>query len=107
MSEGGNVEQPEDLSASQALTVIRELASESRGVFVIRHGEGRRKKRGVSNEDIQRVLLRGRVTEGPYIAIKSGNWRLNVTGRSAGEELTCVVEIEWRECVLVVTVFKA
>lgn len=71
------------------------------------HNEARRKQRGISHQDIARVLRAGRLAEGPYIAIKSGNWRMNVTGLTAGEELTCVAEIEWRKSVLIVTVFKA
>ncbi len=103
-----NEGQPANLTASEAQNLIREIAADSAHINVLRpHGEARRKQRGVSYQDIARVLRVGRLTEGPYIAIKSGNWRMNVTGQSAGEELTCVVEIEWRESVLIVTVFKA
>lgn len=75
--------QPAELSVSAALALVREIAARPERVFVLRPRHRR-----------------------AYVAIKSGNWRMNISGRSAGEELTCVVEIEWRECVLVATVFK-
>ncbi len=52
-----------------------------------------------------RVLRSGNITEGPYVALKSGWWRFTMTGRSAGDEVSCVVEIEWKTKLLVVTVY--
>jgi len=34
-----------------------------------------------------------------------GNWQVNLTGRAAGNEITCVVAIEWAGRVIVITVF--
>jgi hypothetical protein len=50
-------------------------------------------------------LGKGCNSDAAHIAAKSGLWRLNVEGRSAGELLTCVVEIVWRKKLLVVTAF--
>jgi hypothetical protein len=97
--------QPRTLSTHDALRIVRELAARSENVAVIPHGRKRKHERCISHADILRVLRRGVCVEGPYIAAKSGLWRLNVEGRSAGELLTCVVEIVWRKKLLVVTAF--
>jgi hypothetical protein len=34
-----------------------------------------------------------------------GNWQVNLTDRAAGNEITCVVAIEWASRVIVITVF--
>jgi hypothetical protein len=65
----------------------------------------RKRERRISHADILRVLRKGVCVEGPYIAAKSGPWRLNVEGQSAGSLMTCVVEIIWRKKLLVVTAF--
>ncbi|MBV5264485.1 DUF4258 domain-containing protein [Pinisolibacter aquiterrae] len=98
-------EQPDDLDAHEARRIVRDLATNSARVSVLPHAQKRKRQRRISFEDILRVLRGGTVTEGPYIAPKSGWWRFNVTGRSAGDEVTCVVEIEWKTKLLVVTVF--
>ena len=99
--------QPANLSSNDARAIVREIAQDSaRIALVLGHAKMRATQRGISLEDIQRVLLRGVVTEGPYIAAKSGWWRLNVTGQSAGAQITSVVEIEWATRLLVVTVMK-
>ena len=98
--------QPATLSAAEAQKVVRDIVQVPGAVTVVRHGKQRQKERQVDQNDVRRVLERGWVTEGPYIANRTGNWRLNITGRSAGEELTLVVEIEWRTRILVITVIR-
>jgi hypothetical protein len=97
--------QPATLSRHDALRIVRELAADSRNVAVIAHARMRKRERGISHADILRVLQKGVCVEGPYIAAKSGLWRLNVQGRSAEEPLTCVVELMWRKKLLIVTAF--
>ncbi len=97
--------QPATLSAHDALRIVRVLAARSENVAVIAHARMRKHQRRISHADILRVLQKGMCVEGPYIAAKSGLWRLNVEGRSAGELLTCVVEIVRRKKLLVVTAF--
>lgn len=98
-------EQPPSLGPHDARRIAQELAQNSSNVAVLPHAQKRKRERRVSLEDILRVLRSGTVTEGPYISTKSGLWRFNMTGRSAGDEVTCVVEIEWKTKLLVVTVF--
>ncbi|MDB5544822.1 MAG: hypothetical protein JWO64_1971 [Hyphomicrobiales bacterium] len=54
---------------------------------------------------VERCLQKGVLAEGPYVALKTGNWRMNISRRAAGEDMTCVVEIDWPNRLLVVTVF--
>lgn len=89
----------------EAVRVIRQLAAHSLNVAAVHHARLRMRQRGVSMQDVVRVLQRGAITEGPFVS-GAGNWRMNVTGRSAGEELTVVVEIVWRSNLLVVTVLN-
>jgi hypothetical protein len=104
------------LSAADPLGIVREILKNPGGMFVVRHAEKRKKQRPArqtrfkrseaSDLDIRRVLERGAITEGPYIAAKSGWWRMNITGRVAGEEMTFPVEIEWCERVIVITILN-
>lgn len=66
-------------------------------------------RRGLDVPQVQRCLLRGEITEGPYVAIASrtGNWRCNVEAKVSGEQLRVVVEIpEDATAVLVITVIR-
>lgn len=58
---------------------------------------------------VQRCLLRGTITEGPYIptSSKSGYWRCNVEATVGGDELRVVVELpDDPPEVLVITVIR-
>lgn len=97
--------QPDVLDIHEARRIVREIAEESARVAILPHAQKRKRQRRISLEDVLRVLRNGSVTEGPYIALKSGWWRITMTGRSAGDEVSCVVEIEWKTRLLVVTVY--
>jgi hypothetical protein len=43
--------------------------------------------------------------EGPFRNAK-GHWQASLFRHAAGEEITCVVAIEWAERLVVVTVFR-
>lgn len=95
---------PLKLTAPVARRLIREIAQDSARVVVVGHGQKRRRQRNVSFKQIIDCLLKGTISEGPY-QIASGDWRCNVARHAAGEELTCVVEFDLPERLLVVTVF--
>jgi len=96
---------PFTLTAHRAQALIRELAADSARVVVISHGKKRQRERGVSHKRIIDCLMKGTITEGPY-QIASGDWRCNVSRHAAGERLTCVVQFDWPQRLLVVTVFE-
>jgi hypothetical protein len=46
----------------------------------------------------------GIITEGPFIN-RYGNWQMNLTRQTAGEEITCSAAIEWATRIIVITTF--
>ena len=93
-----------NISAHDALQMIKALAQDSRCVFVVPHAKHRQFSRRVSRRLIMTCLRKGRITEGPFMNIH-GNWQVNVSRHAAGEDVTCVVAIEWDRQLIVVTVF--
>lgn len=97
--------QPDSLDPFEARRIVQEIAGDSARVAILPHAQKRKRQRRISLEDVLRVLRSGNITEGPYVALKSGWWRFTMTGRSAGDEVSCVIEIEWKTKLLVVTVY--
>lgn len=95
---------PLQLTVPLARRHIREIAQDSSRVFVIPHGRKRGRQRNVSFKQIIDCLLKGTISEGPYMFV-NGAWRCNVSRHAAGEEITCVVEFDLPARLLVVTVF--
>lgn len=95
------VVEPLHLSAPAALKMIRELAADTERIVVIRYAQ----KRGIPRRQIERCVQKGNITEGPFRNAK-GNWQVNLYRRAAGEELTCVVVIDWATKVLVINAFR-
>lgn len=93
------------LTAPAALKLIREIAADSSRVVVVAHGKKRGKQRNINTRQVVDCLLKGTITEGPY-QIADGSWRCNVFRHSAGERMTCVVEFDLPEGLLVITVFR-
>jgi hypothetical protein len=87
-----------------ALAMVRTLAQDSKCVLILHHAKKRQEKWGISRRQIMTCLRKGRITEGPFVNIH-GNWQVNVSRTAAGEEVTCVVAIEWDRRLIVVTVF--
>jgi hypothetical protein len=93
----------------KARTLIRERASSSAGLLFVDHAWEQMCRRGVDVLQVQRCLMRGEITEGPYtpIASRTGNWRCNVEANVSGDRLRVVVEIpEDATAVLVITVIR-
>lgn len=72
--------------------------------FEERHCRERMVERGVTEEDVLRCLILGRIVEGPALNVR-GNWKMKVHRFAAGEALDVVVVIEIPDNdVIVVTV---
>jgi hypothetical protein len=95
---------PAILSRDEALAVIRELAADSSRIVVIGHARRRGRERSISRRQIERCCQRGTITEGPF-RNAHGHWQVSLFRHAAGEEITCVVAIEWRTRLIVVTTF--
>jgi hypothetical protein len=96
---------PERLSEKAALAKVRELAFDSAKIVVLPHGRKRQRSRVISFRQIQLCCQRGTITEGPFLN-QHGAWQLNLYRHAAGEEITCVVAIDWPSRLLVVTVIR-
>lgn len=95
---------PLRLSPSHALKMIRELAADSGRIVVVRHGRQRSRERGITRTQIERCLQKGVIAEGPALNMH-GHWQVTMRRRVAGEEVTCVVAIEWATRLLVITTY--
>lgn len=97
-------DQPSKLTRHEATRVIREIAADTSRIVEVPHARKRAKQRRVTRVQIERCVQRGSITEGPFLNAH-GDWQVNIFRHAAGEELTCVVAIEWREQIAVITVF--
>jgi len=96
--------QPENLSGPDAQKIIRILAADTSKIVVIPYGERRARERKVTRRQIEKCVQLGTIQEGPFLN-KFGNWQMNLYRHAAGEEVTCVVAIEWATRVLVINTF--
>jgi hypothetical protein len=96
---------PLKLNKNDATRKVRELAATSANIVLISHAKSRGTQRSINRIMVERCLQRGTLIEGPYVAPKSGFWRMSFFRHAVGEEMTCVVEIDWPSKLLVVTVF--
>jgi hypothetical protein len=97
-------QQPDRLNDGDALKLVRMIAADSNNIVVIKHAKKRQIKHTITRPQIERCVQRGTITEGPFIN-GHGNWQMNLTRYTAGEQITCVVAIDWATHVLVITTF--
>lgn len=95
---------PLKLTPAIALRVVREIAAESGNIIIIPYGSRRMKQRRITRRQVELCVQRGTIDEGPFIN-QHGQWQMNFYRHAAGEEITCVVAIEWATKVLVVNAF--
>lgn len=100
-----DAEQPPSLTAPKALKVLREIGAETKNIVVVCHGKKRAKQRSVTRRQIELCVQRGTIQEGPFLNDK-GHWQATLYRHAAGEELWCVVAIDWPSKVIVITTFK-
>jgi hypothetical protein len=96
--------QPNELSGGDAIRLVRALASNTGNIVVIGYGRRKAQQRRITRRQIELCVQRGTVTEGPFLN-RYGNWQMNLYRHAAGEQLTCVVAIEWAARVLVISTF--
>jgi len=95
---------PIKLSKSRALSVIRELAADTSKIVIVSHGRKRAGQRRITRRQIELCCQKGTITEGPFLNVK-GHWQCNMYRRAAGEEVTCVVVIDWATRLVIITVY--
>lgn len=95
---------PLRLTSHAALRVVREIAADTNNIVVISHARLRGRQRQITRRQIELCVQRGTISEGPFMN-QHGHWQVNLQRHAAGEEITCVVAIDWRTKVLVITTF--
>ena len=98
------LKQPDNLSAADAIKVVRLLAAQTENIVVIGYGRKKAKQRQITRRQIELCVQKGTLTEGPFMN-RYGNWQMNLYRHAAGEEITCVVAIDWPNRVLVINTF--
>jgi hypothetical protein len=101
---GVPLEQPDQLSEPEALNFVRSIAVDTNNIVVLFHANKQAKKRGITHRQIELCVQKGTMQEGPFVNGR-GNWQMNLYRHAAGEEITCVVAIEWATKVLVISTF--
>jgi len=98
------LEQPANLSRADALKVIRWLAADTDNIVLIPYGRKRTAMRRITRRQVELCVQKGTPTEGPFLN-QHGHWQMNLYRHAAGEELTCVVAIDWATRILVINAF--
>jgi hypothetical protein len=85
--------------------MIRDIASRKKGVAIVGHAKARMEQRRITQRQVMICLLKGSITEGPSLN-NHGNWQVNASRLAAGEQITCVVAIEWDRRLIVISAFE-
>jgi len=85
---------PLKLTPAAAIKMIREIAADTNNIVIIGYGKKRTRQRRISRRQVELCVQRGTITEGPFMN-QHGNWQLNLYRHAAGEEITCVIAIDW------------
>ena len=90
-----------------ALNKVRELAQRTECVVYLPHAAKRMRERKIDGSQVFSCLRMGQITEGPFIANKSGLWHIRIERFAAGEEICLAVECsEDPDGLLIITVFE-
>jgi hypothetical protein len=95
---------PLALTAPLALKMIKQLATDTNNIVIIPHARKRGRQRSISRRQVELCVQRGTICEGPALNAK-GHWQVNMYRHAAGEEMECVVAIDWGKSLIVITVF--
>lgn len=95
---------PFKMSVPAARRMIAELAQDSDNIVVVAHAKKRGRQRQITRRQMELCILKGSIVEGPFLN-QFGNWQVTIERRAAGEEVTCVVAIDWPNQLIVITSF--
>lgn len=97
-------EQPDKLSEAEAIKIVRLLAVDSTNIVVIPYGQRRTRQRKITRPQVEKCVRLGTIQEGPFLN-QFGHWQMNLFRHAAGEQVTCVVAIDWATRILVINAF--
>ncbi|MER8653438.1 DUF4258 domain-containing protein [Mesorhizobium sp. M0847] len=95
---------PLELTAPLALKMIKHLAEDTNKIVIVAHARKRGRQRRISRRQVELCVQRGSILEGPIMNAK-GHWQVSMYRHAAGEEMECVVAIDWGKSLIVITVF--
>lgn len=92
-------------SRAKAQEIIRRLVAE--GSFEFHpHCKMRQKRRQITTLQVTNCLMKGFVTEDPYLSPHHKGWETTVEGSAAGERLKIVISMRWTQDILVITCYR-
>jgi hypothetical protein len=94
----------EGMERRHAEKVVKVLAIDTDNIIVISYGRYKSRKRNISRRQIELCVQRGTIDEGPFLNSR-GQWQMNFYRHAAGEQITCVVAIDWVTSVIVINAF--
>ncbi|ALG69916.1 hypothetical protein VY88_10595 [Azospirillum thiophilum] len=95
---------PLRLTKPAAARIVKEIAADPDRIVPVPHAKKRMVQRKISITQARRVVQAGFIDGEPWID-EHGNWRVDMRGMSAGEQITVGIAIEWRTRLLIITVF--
>ena len=96
--------QPQRLSATVALKIVREIAATSGDIVILPHAKSRMMQRHITRRQVEECCRKGTIVEWPF-QNEHGHWQVTLYRHAADEEVECPVAIEWKEKLLVITVY--
>ena len=96
---------PMKMRPATALRMIRKLAADSDRIVIVNHAAKRQRERSITRKQIEFCMQSGFIAEGPFMN-DFGNWQVTLCCRHAGDELTCVVAIDWPSQLIVITTIR-
>ena len=87
-----------------AREMIAQLSADTENIVVIAHAAKRAEQRKKTGRQIELCVQRGVIIEGPFTN-SHGHLQVTLQRHAAGEEMKCVVAIDWPSRLLVITTF--
>ena len=97
-------QQPDEMSEAAAIKIVRLLAADSENIVIIPYGQRRTRQRKITRPQVEKCVRLGTIQEGPFLN-QHGHWQMNLFRHAAGEQVTCVVAIDWATRILVINAF--
>ncbi len=94
---------PLALSKAAAARLIKEIGENPDNIVPVGHAKKRMIQRKISITQIRRVVQAGYIDGDPWTD-ERGYWRLTMRAKTAGDEITVGIAIEWRTKLLIITV---
>lgn len=96
---------PFKLSEPNARKMIAELSVDTEKIVIVPHGKTQAARRKITRRQIELCVQKGIITEGPFLN-NFGNWQVTIQRTAAGEQITCVVAIDWPNQLIVITTYR-